>query len=291
MDGESRYLATPSLETAKEWSLVLISQGIETVIRKEEEPGGYFIEISLKEEWKALDVLRRFLVENRHTPADEVAVGDYPLFHPGSLLWGLFLTLIFYTDNSLGGNLKQHGMMVAKEVQSGEWWRLFTAIMLHGDLLHLIANFSFGFIFLGIAMGRFGSAYATWFSLAGGAAANAGALYMYPDSYRSLGASGMIMACLGMITLQNWGTIRNRSNSLHRIFPPLCAGILLFVLTGFSPESDVIVHSLGYLAGLGLGLFLSFIPEYHLQNPAANFRATFLLLIWIITVWRFALYT
>ena len=49
------------------------------------------------------------------------------------------------------------GLMDSAAVSKGAWWRLFTAILLHNDLGHLMANMTIGFVVLGLAMARYGA--------------------------------------------------------------------------------------------------------------------------------------
>ncbi len=82
-------------------------------------------------------------------------------------------------------------------VAHGQWWRLFTAIWLHADLAHLATNATIGLLLLGLAMGRYGTGAGLLAAYLAGAGGNlvAGLISLQP--HRSLGASGMVIGCLG----------------------------------------------------------------------------------------------
>ena len=92
--------------------------------------------------------------------------------------------------------------MDSAAVARGEWWRIFTAIMLHADAGHLISNLSIGVILFGFVMGRFGRGTGLLATLLAGAAGNALSLVLNSKPFYGLGASGMIMAALGMLSAQ-----------------------------------------------------------------------------------------
>jgi hypothetical protein len=78
--------------------------------------------------------------------------------------------------------------------------------------------------------------------------------------YRGLGASGMVMGALGLLTVQSLGAWRHPGAARRSILAGVLAGILLFVLFGLSPRSDVVAHAGGFLAGLGCGVGLNWLP-------------------------------
>jgi membrane associated rhomboid family serine protease len=180
-------------------------------------------------------------------------------------------------------------MMSSQAVLQGEWWRLFTAVTLHADLSHLMANVTTGVLLLGLAMGIFGSGYALLCSFLAGAGANALALLIYPVSHRSLGASGMIMGALGMLSAQSVGMLRHGVPARYLVMRSVIGGMLLLVLFGLNPQSDVMAHMTGFGIGLILGAILSFFPAPWVQNPKGNRAAEAICAALVCLTWFLAL--
>src|ERR1700679_2995450 len=139
---------------AMDWSLVLASQGIEHVIDRDEATG-WTLAVSAVDHEKALTVIRLYREENLHWRWRR------PVFQPGlffdwsSLAW-VWLVILFYGWSEARPALRHVGMMTGAALAHGEWWRLFTATWLHADVGHLASNIVFGFLFLGLAMARYG---------------------------------------------------------------------------------------------------------------------------------------
>jgi membrane associated rhomboid family serine protease len=79
----------------------------------------------------------------------------------------------------------------------------------------------------------------------------------------------MVMGCLGLLAIQSisiWGkTSRLGKDFLAGLF----GGVLLFVLLGVAPGTDVVAHFGGFVSGLVLGSVLSpFIRK--LRKPLPN---------------------
>ena len=140
-------------------------------------------------------------------------------------------------------------------VRAGEWWRIFTAIWLHADIAHLALNVTLGAVLLGLAMGRYGAFAGLFFSYLAGAGGNLAGLVFYPPTHLGVGASGMVLGGLGMLAAQslevNWRNPMARSRAVKGVI----AGVLLFVMSGLSPEAnvDVIAHAGGFVSGFLLG--------------------------------------
>ena len=155
------------------------------------------------------------------------------------------------------------GRMDAGLVGEGEWWRLVTALTLHADTGHLVANSLFGMVF-GLAVGRYlGAGYAWLLILVGGATGNALNAWMRPDEFMSLGASTATFAALGILAAYVWRSGYYRSGGWRRGLTPIFGAIALFAFTGVGGErTDVFAHIAGLVSGLGLGLLAaSFDPR------------------------------
>jgi membrane associated rhomboid family serine protease len=143
----------------------------------------------------------------------------------------------------------------------GECWRVATALFLHADLGHVLANVGAGyFVFSAVAstIGRLRG----WLLVALAAVAGnlAVAALNYPGPYRSIGASTAVFAGLGLLTGRAIRVLRGENGQRRRrtLFVPLAAGVTLLGLFGAGGlRTDVVAHATGFAAGLILGASLS----------------------------------
>src|SRR2546423_6069375 len=200
---ESTHASIPARNRrrAMDWSLVLLSQGIESVVAQSE--SGWTLLVEPQDHPRALAALRQYQLENRGWHWRQRMSWPQVTFHWGAVAWCLLLALFHWLNDVSGSHLKSVGVMEGSAVVSGAWWRLFTATMLHFDLAHLMANVAIGFPVLGLAMGRYGPACALLAAYLAGAAGNVAALTLRTHPYHGLGASGMVMGGLGLLTIQS----------------------------------------------------------------------------------------
>jgi rhomboid protease GluP len=237
---------------ALDWSLVLISQGIECVITHREEGGAWLLEIAEADFPRAKESLALYERENR-TPWRREVKWTGLLFDVRAALWFVALILFHFSAESLQKNFHIPGAVDRAAVLHGDWWRVFTAVTLHADVAHLLANVTIGFVFLGFAMGCYGVGGAVLLSLLGGALGNVASLLLHEAPFRSLGASGFVMASLGLLAAHSLSFGRHEKRTVW-IGRGVIAGVLLVVLLGLSPRSDVLAHVGGFIGGVGLGV-------------------------------------
>src|SRR5436190_21467165 len=129
---------------AMDWSLVLASQDIHPIIAPPEEsrPWGLLVEPTQYE--RALAAIRQYRLENRGWAWRRELPGASLEVHVGALFWCLILAFWHWVVTFVWPELEMAGHMDSARVRAGEWWRLATALMLHADLAHLIANATFG---------------------------------------------------------------------------------------------------------------------------------------------------
>jgi membrane associated rhomboid family serine protease len=272
---------------AMDWSLVLVSQGIESVIDHDAEGGRWRI-IVLDHDWaRAIDAIRQYHEENAGQPWRQDLPWTGLIFDWRCVPW-LLLPVFLYAAETVGSvALRRVGMMNGLAVKGGEWWRLLTAVTLHADLAHLAANLVTGFLLLGLAMGAFGPGIGLLASLAAGVVGNLAGLAVYPDGYRGLGASGMIMGCLGVLSAQSVALLRHGLTHRQLAARGMLAGCLLLVLLGFSPEgnTDIVAHVAGFFAGGVFGVAAGFLHPRWRQHIWVGrlgqlFSAVLLCLAW-----------
>ena len=249
-----------------DWSLVLASQGIEAMIERHPETGAWWLAVTPDEHGRAMEAIRQFRLENRGWGWRRELVWPGVFFHWGALLWCWLLILIHWLAEALGTRLEDLGAMSSVAVARGEWWRTVTAVGLHADVGHLAANAATGLVVFGFAMARFGAGWAMLGGLAAGVAGNVAGAFLHAKPFVGLGASGMVMGGLGMLSAQSAFLLWQSPKALRQIAGGLGTGFLLFILVGMNPASDVIAHAGGFLAGVVIGGLLALLPEPALQS-------------------------
>ena len=192
---------------AMDWSLVLASQGIETTIEESGEGGGWGLLVASQDCEKALKALRQYRLENRDWPWRQSLPWPETHFDWGSVAWAALL-ILFHWFGSVHPGFQAAGIMDTTAVFSGQWWRVFTAMMLHADVAHLAANLSIGIVLFGLAMGRYGTGTGLLAAYLAGAAGNVASLLLNAKPFNGLGASGMVMGALGLLAAQSLASRR-----------------------------------------------------------------------------------
>jgi membrane associated rhomboid family serine protease len=276
-------IPTRSKRQAMDWSLVLISQGIESAIELSEELG-WGLSVSEEELERAKIAIERYNAENVRWPWRR-QIQQEIVFDWGALAW-VFLISLFYYLQSRGINLRDAGLMDAQAVSRGEWWRLSTAIFLHANIGHLAANASIGFFLLGLTMGRFGTGVGLFAAYLAGVLGNV-ATWLTFENHLSLGASGMVMGCVGLLAAQAFSW-RKHPQALKYFLTGIAGGVMLFALLGLSPGSDVLAHAGGFAGGLLIGIILLLFPKLA-RNTTANVIAGILFTVAVVLTWWLAL--
>ncbi len=267
-----------------DWSLALVSQGIESVIDHSEETGWGLI-VRSGEYQRAMDVIQQYRAENPGWPWRRPIQPEL-LFDWGSLAWVLLVALFFWGSERLI-ILSSAGPVDGEAVSHGQWWRLFTAVFLHADLGHLAANAVFGFVFLGLAMGAYGTGVGLLAALLAGVGGNILAWLIDPV-HRSLGASGMVMGCLGLLVARPVSIWRKNSRAFRSMLIGIAAGGMLFLLLGAGPGTDLTAHLGGFISGIALGIILR-VSRLCPPDPVIDLFAGAIFSLLVIVTWWLAL--
>lgn len=159
--------------------------------------------------------------------------------------------------------------IVKEAVRAGEWWRLLTGALMHGNLIHLAFN-AMALLALGRLIEAFAHrAYVPLVFLVTALAASVASQVLMPET-SSVGASGGLMGMFGFLAIMSW---RRRE-----LMPPgLLRAIILNVaiIAGMGLVAfgyvDNAAHAGGLLAGVLMGLAM--VPsggrEPHWTPPAA----------------------
>ncbi len=186
---------------------------------------------------------------------------------PATLVMLVILVVVYLVgDVFLSSDLQEKFLMWAGNssatVQQDEWWRLFTALFLHANWLHLTMNGAGLWIF-GTAvektMGRW--RLLVVFLVAGALGNLASAFVAHYDV--AIGASGGIFGVIGAFAVAVW---QLRSPMYHTLRRRLLVVLALMVVTDFTigglePQVDNLAHVGGFVAGILIALVLYRRPE------------------------------
>jgi len=144
--------------------------------------------------------------------------------------------------------------LVKDAVRQGQWWRLFTAPLLHGGVLHLLFN-GMALLALGGVVERLAHrAYVPLVFVLAALAGGAGSFVVFPHT-TSVGASGGIMGLVGFALVLS---LRRRELLPRRLAKALLADVGWIAVMGLAGYRyiDNGAHAGGLLAGALLGLLL-----------------------------------
>lgn len=277
-----RFIPAHSKGQVMDWSLVLASQDIPSMILHSDE-AGWRLEVDPQHYERAVRAIQLYRRENRPWSWRQPIPWFQTTFHWGAAAFCALLILTHWLATQYMPEIRVRGQFASAAAAQGEWWRAFTAVLLHADLGHLLANVTIGFVVFGLAMARYGAGLGLLAAYLSGAAGNLAGLLLYQKAYIGVGASGMVMGALGLISVPYAGLWSLHPRALKQLVRAAFAGIFLFVLLGVDPASDVVAHAGGYGAGAILGIALSFLPRTLAQSES------FTALVWIAFAGLFVL--
>lgn len=202
-------------------------------------------------------------------PVDEGAPAG-PDDQISPLLWALALAGVFWLQ-SVRPAIVEAGLLDAAGVFSqGEVWRAATALFLHADAAHLLANAISGWFIFAAWLGVVGPARGWWWIAVSAIAGNlvVAALH-HPEAYRSMGASTAVFAGLGLLTgrAASLAWSDGGGKPLASVLAPLGSGGALLALYGAGGlPIDVSAHAAGFGAGLAAGLVVGWIDRKKVQQ-------------------------
>jgi len=190
---------------------------------------------------------------------------------------------------AFGADWFEAGRAQAGLIVEGEWWRVFTALTLHVDAGHLVANLVFGSVFGFLAAQVLGGGAAWFVILLGGGLGNAVNAGLQPPQHAAVGASTAVFAALGVLVAVSLYHRRNLPGGVVRRWSPLVGGLVLLAYMGMSGErTDVLAHVTGLLAGLVLGAACALLPIAWLDRRPVQIGAAILTVLLLVLSWMFA---
>ena len=154
-------------------------------------------------------------------------------------------------DNLLFENLAQANWLVA----AGEWWRIFSAALLHGSLMHIGFNMYALYLFGPRMEQQVGSSsFAALYVAAAGTGGLVSYLFGSIDQI-SIGASGAIFGLFGAWIFVAWKMRKTPGG--RSMFTQLFVLLAINVVISLTPVFDGLAHLGGFVAGLGIAAIWS----------------------------------
>ncbi len=170
----------------------------------------------------------------------------------------LFLAWTVWMDSrGLGRSLTWHmaGRADAGLIMAGEWWRCVTALFLHADAGHLLANAASLAVLASILGRRIGSGLTWGFFLFSGGLGNALNAWAQAPDHLSIGASTGVFGLIGVLA-GGAGRVQ-RAGRTQILLLALGFGFSLLAMLGAGEERvDLGAHLFGLLCGLPFGLLV-----------------------------------
>ena len=245
--------STPDRSLVDQWALVLASAGIHShIVRRAE---GWELAVASRDVERAARVLDLYERENAERPREGSRFPQWGPTRVGFAMAGLLVAFYGVTGPRRSGvGWFERGSATAERILEGEWWRTVTALTLHADAAHVLAN--------AVTAALFGTAVCRWVGpglgavlvLGAGAFGNALNAWVHGAEHSSVGASTAIFGAVGL--LGGLGLAQGLVLGLRRsrVWAPLAACLGLLALLGTGERTDVWAHGFGFLCGVGLGV-------------------------------------
>jgi membrane associated rhomboid family serine protease len=169
-----------------------------------------------------------------------------------------------------------------------QWWRLFTATWLHADAGHLASNAALGLVLFGLTMGLYGTGVGLLAAYLAGVGGNVVAGIFSSQPHYSLGASGVVMGTVGLLAAQSLALRKRSPLALKYVLSSVAGGVMMFLLLGVGPGTDIAAHFGGFVCGFGIGAVLAFVPDAA-HKPVLNLLAGLAFAVLTIVPWWLAL--
>lgn len=277
--------SSASRREASDQALVLESLGIphQQLHRR----GEWWLLVHQTDLARAREQLELFRSESEEWPPVETPGPRLSRGIGSGLAFSVTIGLFYLFQKGLGPDRRwaDLGINDSTLLLDGEWWRALTALCLHADVVHLLANMVFGTLFVASVCQVVGWGGGLLGVLLSGFAGNLLNAWIRGPGHLSLGASTALFGAIGLLAAYLFRHRRLERGRRWRRLVPLGVGLALLGFLGTSGErTDVLAHFTGFLAGLGLGGLLEWGPGRRLlgrrfSQPAAAFCALLLLLL------------
>lgn len=251
LNGAERVRVARTSAQADEWALVLTAAGIAHAVAGHDD--GWSVLVSGDDVRRADAVLTAYDRENVERVAPREAP-PYPWMSGVSV--ALLLLAVFSVTGPPGAGSRwfERGAAAAARVVGDEPWRAVTALTLHANTVHVLGNAVATAVLLPPLVQRLGLGVALCLLLFAGAAGNVLSALVHDPRHLAIGASTATFGVIGALAALRLLPSPATGMTARRGWVVLAATVLLLAMLGTAPESDVIAHALGVVAGAGLGL-------------------------------------
>jgi membrane associated rhomboid family serine protease len=247
-----------TLKLAEEWALVLVADNLSPrVVRARE---GYVLGVPADEAERAARALSAYESENR--TQESAREGQAAAGHAGAglVVSGALLAFFGVTGpRNPAVSWFERGSADAERILHGELFRTVTALTLHADLEHAVANTLAGALFLGAVCAALGPGFGCALVLLSGAGGNLINAWVQGPHHVAVGASTAIFGAVGV--LSGLGVARRRRSEAleRRAWMPVAAGFAILAMLGTAgTRVDLWAHLFGLLVGAALGIPVGF---------------------------------
>lgn len=226
-------------------------------------------------------------------PAEKIKP-DYGRAFPGVTVYLLFVVTLGWLSGqgTFGLDWYGAGRVDGSLIRDGDWWRIFTALSLHGGIKHILGNIVFGILFGLLAGGLLGSGLA-WFGIViAGGLGNLLNVFLLDAAHRSIGASTAVFAALGIVSGFVWRARLMAQDRWAWRLGPIVGGIALLAYTGtgsIEENTDTGAHVAGFACGFLTGMLFTRFKTLQL-SAAAQWLFGALASALMITSWAIALH-
>jgi membrane associated rhomboid family serine protease len=237
---------------------VLAADGLSPSVQRG--PEGFVLGVPADEGERAAGVLSAYERENRDPASrrdpEPVAAGN--AFAGLSVSAALLVFFFFTGPRNPAVIWFERGSADAERILLGELWRTVTALTLHADFVHALANALFGALFLGAVCGALGAGVGCALVLLSGAGGNLVNALFQGSHHVSVGASTAVFGAVGL--LSGLAVARRRQRAHGRgAWVPVAAGLAILAMLGTAgAHVDLWAHLFGLLAGGALGIPVGF---------------------------------
>ncbi len=252
----------------------------------------FVLSVAVEDTERALSQLRQYETERRPVPAEPVPQSLHDNAWVGATLYVLVLMGVALAISNGWWRVDAFttGELHAARVQSGQWWRAWTALTLHLDGNHLFANLGAGVWFGFLAARQLGGGNAWLLIVTGAALANWLEAWLGPASHRAVGASTAVFTALGLLAAHTWRTRFHVRQNWARRWGPLIAGIVLLGWLGTEGKgTDLVAHATGFVVGCLIGAIVALASVERLLRHFPQWLAGLMTLASIAFAWICAL--
>jgi rhomboid protease GluP len=285
---------SPHARSVRHRALVLASQEIPFVQGRAD--GLHTILVD--ESWVSAAVreLERYENENRGFGRKLPLPPAAPAWRVGGVLFALVLVAVAVLEHVGAGGFDWHsrGLALAAAIRAGETWRCLTALTLHADPAHLMANLVFGLAFGSLVAHGHGGGLGWLAVLVTGGLGNWANAWLLSPQHASLGASTAVFGAVGILC----GSEARRRHLLRdtplRQAAPVTVALVLFAYLGMGEGQpgrgvDLTAHLFGLVFGLALGPLLPSLLARGFLRPRVQLAAGAIALGLVAAAWARAL--